>query len=72
MIPLAVGVKAYLLIYFCCSSWIGSYFSVNLVKKKISFFQKLLLVANQLQGSTFLFEINSEDIGTVKVLAMFM
>ena len=30
--------------------------------------QKLLLVANQLQDSTFLFEINSEDIGGISKL----
>ena len=29
--------------------------------------QKLLSVANQFQGSTFLFEINSEDIGISKL-----
>ena len=31
--------------------------------------QKLLLVADQLQGSTFLFDSNSEDIGTSKLLS---
>ena len=31
---------------------------------------ELLLVADQLQGSTFLFEINSEDIGTSKLLSL--
>ena len=31
--------------------------------------QKLLLVANQQQDSTFLFEINSEDIGTSRLIS---
>ena len=31
--------------------------------------QKLFLVANQWQNSTFLFEINSEDIGTSKLIS---